>query len=106
MDKVGEVYGLRRFIGDRESRPVHPQHRTPDMRKAAEADIDTPTSAPKQRRYDTPVRRTLGQMVPMGSSPAVTVSTYIEYHMNITYCRSWSREKERHELTPSPSLQA
>ncbi len=70
MDKVGHVYGLRR------ESPTEPQHRTPEKRRAVEAGLDSSIPSPKRRRYDTPVRRALHQMVPTGSSPAVAVSTY------------------------------
>ncbi len=70
----------RHISGEREC-PVQPQNRIRDKQKADKADIDTPTSAPKRRRYDTPVRTTL---VPTGSSPAAAASTYMYIGMKLT----------------------
>ena len=49
--------------------------KTKRARTSGEARFFTPTIATKRARYDTPTRTTLQKMVPVGSSPAVAVST-------------------------------
>ena len=51
---------------------------TPKTKRACtsgKARLFTPTTASKRARYDSPTRTTLQKMVPVGSSPAVAVST-------------------------------
>lgn len=58
--------------------PSTPSGYTPKTRRACtsgEARLFTPTIATKRGRYDTPTRTTLQKMVPVGSSPAVAIST-------------------------------
>ena len=77
MDKVREAYRLQRVNTTEYQAEQQPHHRTPDKRPADVAGLETPTFTTKQRRYNTPIRKTLQTMIPAGSSPAVAVSSTV-----------------------------
>ncbi len=64
IDRAMDTHGL---VRESFSAPVR-------KHSAAAADIDSPTSKVKRKRYDTPTRDSLDRMIPTGESPAVAVS--------------------------------
>ena len=64
IDRAMDAHGL---VRESFSTPVR-------KRSAAAAEMDSPTSKVKRKRYDTPTRDSLDRMIPTGESPAVAVS--------------------------------
>ena len=64
IDRAMDAHGL---VRESFSTPVR-------KRSAAAAEMDSPTSKVKRKRYDTPPRDSMDRMIPTGESPVAAVS--------------------------------